>query len=134
MSDEFFDTNVILYLLDDSPKAERAETLLTAGGLISVQVLNEALINCLRKAGMSWDEAETFLTGVRAICPVLDLTAETHDIGRALGARYQLSVYDAMIVASALQAGCQTLYSEDMQDGVVIEGTLRITNPFQSMS
>ena len=130
MPAEFFDTNIILYLLDDGPKAEIAEGLIAKRGQISVQVLNEALVNCIRKAGMSWDEAGQFLEGIRQLCLVTDLTPATHDIGRALGARYGFSVYDAMIVAAALEAGCTTLYSEDMQDGLLVEGQLRIVNPF----
>jgi predicted nucleic acid-binding protein len=51
-------------------------------------------------------------------------------VGRALAERYGLSVYDAMIVASALIAGCTTLWSEAMQDGLLVEGELRIMNPF----
>jgi predicted nucleic acid-binding protein len=131
MRAEFFDTNVILYLLDQGPKADRATALIAQGGLISVQVLNEALVNCLRKAGMDWSEAGQFLAHVRYFCEVCDLSAQTHDIGRALGARYKLSVYDAMIVAAALEAGCTTLYSEDMQHGLLIEDQLRIDNPFR---
>ena len=131
MNAEFFDTNVILYLLDDGTKAGIAEDLLLRGGLISVQVLNEALVNCRRKAGMSWEEAGSFLDGIRQLCTVLDLTPETHDIGRALGARYGFSVYDAMIVAAALLGGCTVLYSEDMQDGLLVEERLRIVNPFK---
>jgi predicted nucleic acid-binding protein len=61
---------------------------------------------------------------------VEDLAVQTHDVGRALAERYGLSIYDAMIVASALVAGCTTLWSEDMQDGLVVEGQLRIVNPF----
>ena len=131
MPAEFFDTNIILYLLDDGPKAEIAEGLIAKQGQISVQVLNEALVNCLRKAGMSWDEAGHFLDGIRQLCSVTDLTPATHDIGRALGVRYGFSVYDAMIVAAALEAGCTTLFTEDMQDGLLVEGQLRIVNPFR---
>jgi len=130
MSAEFADTNVVLYLLDDGPKADRAEKVLAQGPRISVQVLNEALVNCRRKAGLSWEEAGAFLGGVQAVCPVEDLTSQTHEVGRALAERYGLSIYDAMIVASALIAGCTTLWSEDMQDGLLIEGQLRIVNPF----
>jgi predicted nucleic acid-binding protein len=130
MAADFLDTNVILYLLDDGPKADRAEALLAAGGTISVQVLNEALVNCLRKARMSHDEAAAFLHGVRGLCDVVDLTPATHDVGRAIAARYRLSVYDSMIVAAALLGGCERLWSEDMQDGLLVEGTLRIANPF----
>lgn len=132
MSANFFDTNVILYLLDESAKAEKAEHLIAQGGMISVQVLNETLVNCIRKAAMSWQEAGVFLDGICQICPVVSLTSTTHEIGRALGERYGFSVYDAMIVAAALQNQCTTLYSEDMQDGLLVEGRLTITNPFKS--
>lgn len=132
MPDDFFDTNVILYLLDDGPKADRAASLLASGGLISVQVLNETLVNCIRKAGLSWQEAGDFLCGIRDLCEVVDLTAKIHDIGRALGEKCRLSVYDAMIVAAALANGCTRLYSEDMQDGMMIEGRLQIINPFRN--
>ena len=130
MSVEFADTNVVLYLLDDGPKADRAEVILGQGPRISVQALNESLVNCRRKAGLGWEEAAAFLEGVRALCPVEDLTVQTHDVGRALAERYGFSIYDAMIVASALVAGCTTLWSEDMQDGLLVEGQLRIVNPF----
>jgi len=130
MSAEFADTNVVLYLLDDGPKADRAEVILGQGPRISVQVLNETLVNCRHKAGLSWEEAAAFLEGVRALCSVEDITVQTHDVGRALGERYGFSIYDAMIVASALVAGCTTLWSEDMQDGLLVEGRLRIVNPF----
>lgn len=130
MSADFFDTNVVLYLLDDGPKAEAAERLLADGGVVSVQVLNEALVNCIRKGAMDWAEASEFLWGIRRLCRVVDVTAEVHDLGRALGARYGFSVYDAMIVAAALLAGCTRLYSEDMQNGMLVEGALRIVDPF----
>jgi predicted nucleic acid-binding protein len=130
MSVEFADTNVVLYLLDVGPKADRAEAALAKGPRISVQVLNETLVNCRRKAGMNWEESGAFLAGVQALCPVEDLTLQTHEVGRALAERYGLSIYDAMIVASALMAGCTTLWSEDMQDGLVVEGRLRVVNPF----
>lgn len=130
MSAEFADTNVVLHLLEGSPKADRAEQILGQGPRISVQVLNEALVNCRRKAGLNWEETCAFLAGVQALCPVEDLTLQTHEVGRALAERYGLSVYDAMIVASALIAGCTTLWSEDMHDGLLVEGQLRIVNPF----
>ena len=88
------------------------------------------MVNCRRKAGLDWDETGAFLAGVRALCPVEDVSLQTHDVGRALAERYGLSVYDAMIVAAALLAGCTTLWSEDMQDGLLVEGRLRIANPF----
>lgn len=130
MSAEFADTNVILYLLDDGPKADRAESILRRGPRISVHVLNETLVNCRRKAGMNWSEANSFLEGIQTICAVEVLTMQTHRVGRALAERYGFSIYDAMIVASALIAGCTTLWSEDMQNGLLVEDQLRILNPF----
>ena len=130
MSAEFADTNVVLYLLDDGPKAERAEEILGQGPRISVQVLNEAMVNCRRKAGLSWEDTGAFLEGIKSLCPVEDLTIQTHQVGRALAAKYQLSVYDAMIVSAALIAGCTTLWTEDMHDGLLVEDRLRVVNPF----
>lgn len=124
------DTNVLLYLLDDGPKAATARAVLADGGIVSVQVLNEITTVCRRKIGMGWDELRDFLGLVRERMTVVDLTEAVHDVGRALAERYQLSVYDAMIVASALVNGCDRLLSEDMQHGLVIEGRLRIENPF----
>lgn len=134
MSAEFVDTNIVLYLLDDGPKADRAEAILGQGPRISVQVLNEAIVNCRRKAGLSWDETDAFLAGVRALCQVEDLTIQTHEVGRALAERYGFSVYDAMIVAAALIAGCTTLHTEDMHDGLLVEEQLRLVNPFAEMA
>mgnify|MGYP000318338368 FL=1 len=130
MSAEFADTNVVLYLLDDGSKAERAEEILGQGPRISVQVLNEAMVNCRRKAGLSWEETGAFLAGVQSLCSVEDLSVQTHLVGRALAEKYQLSVYDAMIVSAALIAGCTTLWSEDMHDGLLVEDQLRVINPF----
>ena len=134
MSAEFVDTNVVLYLLDDGPKADRAEAILGQGPRISVQVLNEAMVNCRRKAGLSWDETDAFLAGVRTLCQVEDLTIQTHEVGRALAKRYRFSVYDAMIVAAALIAGCRILHTEDMHDGLLVEGELRLVNPFAELA
>ncbi|MDH2328124.1 PIN domain-containing protein [Cereibacter sp. SYSU M97828] len=124
------DTNVLLYLLGDGAKAATARDVLAEGGIVSVQVLNEMTTVCRRKVGMGWDEVRDLLGLVRERMAVVDLTEAVHDVGRALAERYQLSVYDAMIVASALVNGCERLLSEDMQDGLVIEGRLRIQNPF----
>ncbi len=127
----FVDSNIVLYLLSaDTEKADRAEAIIEAGGTISVQVLNEVTNVARRKLGLSWDETNDIVTLIKALCEVGTLSVETHDKGRNVAERYGLSVYDAMIVASALLAGCNTLYSEDMQDGMLIDNQLRICNPF----
>jgi predicted nucleic acid-binding protein len=102
--------------------------------MTSVQVLNEMSNVAIRKHGMSWSHVGTLLEPVRALCRIEPLTEATCDLGAHLAMRYQLSVYDAMIVAAALLAGADTLYSEDMHDGLLIEGRLRIRNPFRVRS
>ena len=127
----FFDTNVVFCLLsEDAARADRAEELLAAGGRVSVQVLNEFAAVASRKLGMGWTDIGEILTQVRAVCPVEPLSIETHERGLAIAARYGLSVYDAMIVASALLAGCKELYSEDLQHGQIFERQLTVRNPF----
>lgn len=127
----FFDTNVVLYLLSaDSVKADRAEELLAIGGMISVQVLNEFVAVASRKLHMSWPEIREVLTQVRAVCLVEPLSVDTHERGLQVAERYGFSIYDALIVSAALLAGCTTLYSEDLQDGQVMDRKLTIRNPF----
>lgn len=127
----FFDTNVLLYLLSaDEAKADRAEEVIATGGIISVQVLNEFASVATRKLAMTWGEIREILSQVRAVCPVEPNTIEIHDQGLLIAERYGFAVYDAMIVASALSAKCATLYSEDLQDGQVIESRLTVSNPF----
>ena len=128
----FFDTNVVLYLLSaDSVKADRAEELLAIGGVISVQVLNEFTAVASRKLRMAWPEIREVLSQVRVVCPVESISTDTHDRALQVAERYGLSIYDSLIVAAALLAGCMILYSEDMQDGQVIERQLTIRNPFK---
>ena len=131
MPGSFFDTNVLLYVASGNPaKADRVERLIEAGGIISVQVLNEIANVARRKMGISWTQTRAFLSTIRGLLAVQPLTIDVHETGLVLAERYGLSVYDAMIAASALHTGCDTLWSEDMQDGIVLEGQLRVTNPF----
>ncbi|HKQ31228.1 MAG TPA: PIN domain-containing protein [Burkholderiales bacterium] len=131
-AETFFDSNVVLYLLSaDTEKADRAETLLAEGGVISVQVLNEIANVTRRKLNMTWAEVSEMLAQVRAVCRVESLTLEAHLRALALAERHGFSVYDAMIIASALEAGCKTLYTEDLQNGQKFEGTLTVRNPFR---
>jgi predicted nucleic acid-binding protein len=128
----FFDTNVLVYLTSgDATKADRAEAILAKGGAISVQVLNELANVARRKMQMSWDDTHAFLNMLRGLLTVYPLSVETHETGLRLAERYGLSTYDAMIAASALDAGCDTLWSEDMQHGMALEDGLRIINPFR---
>jgi predicted nucleic acid-binding protein len=131
-ADIFFDTNVLLYLLSaDATKADRAEQLLTAGGLVSVQVLNEFASVAAGKLAMPLVEIREILSTIRAVCNVKPLDVETHELGLELAERYRYSIYDSMVLAAALRAGCSTVFSEDFQHGQKID-RLTIINPFRS--
>jgi predicted nucleic acid-binding protein len=129
-TDIFFDTNVLLYLISgDSIKADRAEDLIGAGGVISVQVLNEFASVASRKNSMRSSEIREVLSAVRRACSVEPISLATHDLALDLVERVRLSFYDGLIVAAARLAGCSILYSEDMQAGRTIDG-VTIKNPF----
>ncbi|HZZ61866.1 MAG TPA: PIN domain-containing protein [Roseiarcus sp.] len=128
----FFDTNILVYIASrNAAKAARAEGAIAAGGAVNVQVLNELANVARRKMRMSWAETRAFLDMLRGLLTVHPLTVESHETGLRLAERYGFSTYDAMIVASALHAGCDTLWSEDMQHGLALEEGLRIVNPFR---
>ena len=132
MPDSFFDTNALLYLVgSDHAKAERAEALVAEGGAISVQVLNEFANVGRRKMQLAWPDLLAILDTLRDLLEVRGLTLDVHLSGLALAERHRLSVYDAMIVASALDAGSSILWSEDMHHGLVVSEQLSIRNPFR---
>lgn len=131
MSGSFSDTNVLLYLTSaDIEKATTVERLLEEGVTISVQVLNEFANVSRRKFRLEWPHVHHLLRNIATVSAVVPLTLEIHRSGLGLAERHNFSIYDAMIIASALEAGCTTLYSEDMQHGQLIAGRLRIANPF----
>ena len=132
MPASFFDTNVLVYLASgDASKADRAEAIIAGGGSISVQVLNELANVARRKMQMTWDETHALLATLRGLLTVHPVTVETHEAGLRIAERYGLSLYDSMIAASALGAGCDTLWSEDMQHGMKLDEGLHIANPFR---
>ena len=128
----FVDTNVVLYLLsDDVAKAATAELIIARRPHISVQVLNEASSIASRKLGMPLDEVMEFSDALRRLCIVEDITTDHHVLALSLIRRYQFSMYDALIVAAALIAGCTNLYTEDLQHNMKVLKHLRIVNPFR---
>jgi len=116
----------------DRLKAGRAERIVGRGGAISVQVLNEVTNVARRKMRLSWPDTHAFLSLLRGLLSVHPMTLETHETGLMLAERHDLSTWDAMIAAAALHADCDTLWSEDMQDGLSLDGRLRIVNPFRA--
>ena len=130
MAKPFIDSNVVLYLFSsDTVKADRAESLLQSGGLISVQVLNEVASVCLRKLKMSWEEIDAVLETLKSTCEVLPVTLASHEKAVGLAERFQISFYDANIAATAILCGADTLFSEDLQNGMSME-SVTVVNPF----
>ena len=134
----FIDTNVLIYWVDDSTRADVVEQLLAQQAVISVQVLNEFANVLCKKRAMPLPDVEALCTTLIDTCDVLDVSVRTHQTALALMARYQLSVYDANIVAAAALSDCAVLYTEDMQDGLNLKlpgsagtNSLVIRNPFK---
>lgn len=126
----FFDTNILIYAQERSGKGDVARGLLVGGGLLSVQVLNEFAAVSRRKQNRSWSEIAEAIDDVLAlVSKPIAVTLATHQEARRLAGAHGFSFYDALIVAAAIEAGCDRLYSEDMQHGRVIGG-VSILNPF----
>ena len=92
-------------------------------------MLNEVVSVCRRKLKMPWEEIEALLLAVKTFCDIQPLTVTSHEKAVEIAKRFQLSFYDANIVASALLSGAEVLFSEDMHSGMLIDG-IRIQNPF----
>lgn len=128
----FFDSNTLLYLISaDTFKSTRIQTYLEDGGSISVQVLNEFTNVARCKHRLEITDIRPVLEDLCEVLDVLPVTLEIHKAGIGIIERYKLSTYDSMIVGAALESGCDTLLSEDMQDGLVVERRLTIRNPFK---
>lgn len=127
----FIDTNILVYAAEPGDRNRSiAAQVIDAGGIVSVQVLNE-LANVLRsKKRLDWNEVVEALDLVIDLLDVAPVALDTHKLAIDLALRYGIHIYDANILAAALLAGCDTLYSEDMQNGLLVEGRLRVVNPF----
>ena len=136
--ENFFDTNIFVYLFDevDNDKRKRAERLVQQAlesetGCISYQVVQETLHVITRKLNATPEKARQLLDHVLTPLWRVNPTRTLYQRGLDLQTRYRLSFYDSLIVAAALEAGCKTLYSEDLQHAQGIEG-VTITNPFRT--
>ena len=128
---DFLDSNILVYAFTTDPRAIRAQALLERGCVIGVQGLNEFANVAKRKLGMTWSEVRDALGAIRTICRTsVPIDVDTHDDALRIAERYGYAFFDALMISSALRADCGTLWSEDMQDGVVIDRRLRIANPF----
>lgn len=129
-----FDSNVPIYLVSgDAIKIAKSRSLLLTPGIASVQVLNEVTAT-LRSAKrgrtpVSWSVVDNLLGFLRTHHQLVPVDEAVQSRARMYAERYQLRILDANIVAAAVLAGCDTLWSEDMHDGLVIEG-LTVRNPY----
>ena len=130
-AEAFFDTNLVVYaFIDSGDRSEVAERLLANGGIVSIQVLNEFTSVARRKRALTWTDIRTALASLGDLCgEPRPLTAATHDAALNIAERHGRHIYDALIIASAAEAGCRTLYTEDIANGQVIAG-VRLINPF----
>ena len=128
----FFDTNILIYAFAaGDPRSARAEALVAGGGVIGVQVLNEFTNVTRRKLRWQWEQIEAALAVIEELLgPARPLTAAVHAGAVVLARDHELSFYDALIVAAALDAGCEALCSEDLQHGQKF-GSVRVENPFR---
>ncbi len=126
----FFDSNILIYAFSTDARRECALTAIAGGGVISVQVLNEFTNVLRKKQKQEWPAIEAALHSLRFRFPdIVPLTADTHAAAIGFAREHGLAFYDALIVAAAAEAGCDILYSEDMQHGRAI-ADLTIRNPF----
>ena len=126
----FFDSSILIYAFSTDMRRKRALTAIAGGGVISAQVLNEFTNVLRKKQKQDWAVIEAAVQSIRFRFPdTVPLTADTHAAALALARDHALAFYDALIVAAAIDAGCDTLYSEDLQHGRNIGG-LAIVNPF----
>ena len=132
MAGGFLDSNVLIYAFSHDRRSVSAQTLLQRRPAISVQGLNEFANVARRKLGMDWHEVRDAISALRKVCSaILPVDIATHGEALRIAERYGYAMFDSLVVASALQSDSDTLWSEDMQDGMIIDGRLRIANPFR---
>ena len=126
----FFDTGVLVHAQGPGAKGDAARRVLMDGGIISVQVLNE-FANVLRRTfRLEWNMVAAAVADARELFDsIRPLDLETHEAAMELASAHGFSFHDSLIVASALQARCETLFTEGLQDGRRID-SLAIVSPF----
>jgi predicted nucleic acid-binding protein len=137
----FVDTNVWLYRLFNDQKIELAERerkrniaiFITnvEGIIISTQVVNEVCNNLFKKAAFNEEQVKTVIQSLYRRCTVVEFNLTIFESASNLRSRYNFSFWDSLIVTCALAARASILYSEDMQDGLVVDNQLEIVNPFK---
>ncbi|MFP4288666.1 MAG: PIN domain-containing protein [Bacteroidales bacterium] len=130
----FIDTNILVYCYTDDEPIKKQKALNIANNpdaLISTQVLTELSNTLKKKFKLDWKVVENVVSEVSSDFHVYVNKPTTIEWACRVADKYLYSFYDSLIIAAALSSNCKTLYSEDMQDGQVIENSLTITNPFK---
>jgi predicted nucleic acid-binding protein len=126
----FFDSNILIYAQEAGPKGDSARALMTQGGVISVQVVNEFANVMRRKYKRTWPEIEAAIADLLVVLDdVRPVNMQMHHMAMFLVREHNTSFYDALIIAAAIDAECEILFSEDLQDGRRF-GDLLVVNPF----
>jgi len=126
------DTNIFLHLRNtDSPKKQKkANDLIDFLPVVSTQVISEYLNASKRLLKLPKEMILDICMGDLEGCNIRPVTFPTLQLARKLISKYDFQLFDSIIVASSLEAGCEILYSEDFQHNQVIENRLKIVNPF----
>ncbi len=132
----FFDTNIVIYsfVQNDGTKSDIARRTLQrwqddGGAVISTQVLNETFYNAIRKHKFTREAARDVLV---ALCelPVVELTTDLVKKAADVAVETQLTIYDTLMIVAAGSAGCDRIFTEDLNHGQIVRG-VRIVNPFR---
>ncbi len=130
----FLDTNILLYLLSNDNRKAISKELIRLNHTISIQVLNEFSNVSVRKFKISTNDTKEFIEVISKKLDVVSFSKTTILNALDLKSKYNLQFYDSLIVATAIENHCNILYSEDMQDGLIVDNTIKITNPFKSIN
>ncbi|WP_426228904.1 PIN domain-containing protein [Pararhizobium sp. DWP3-4] len=134
MTAPLLDTNILVYAFTDDPRSAVAQVLLSEPFILSVQALNEFANVARRKLGMNWVEIRLAIGDLSALAAaIVPIDKECNLLALDLAARYNFSVFDALMIATALQAGSEQCFSEDMQHGLIVDDRLAIFNPFSNL-
>ena len=132
----FVDTNIWLYAFiesgNDQKRIAARAIVQDCDVVISTQVINETCVNLLKKTPLREIEIRQLLAAFYEKYTVVQVERVTLVMASELREKYSLSFWDSVIIASALRTNCSILYTEDMQDGLIVEGKLTIVNPFKA--
>ena len=132
LNNVFIDSNIILYLFDiNETKRTIAQKLIAAKPSLNAQVLVEVGNVCKRKFSFSKTQVTLLWQDLLNDCSCSEINEYIIKDAIRLISKYDFQLFDAIIVAGALNANCSILYSEDMQHLTVVDNTLTIINPFK---